>query len=438
MIPVPGGRLIALFGIPLIFYGASFWWAPLLPLANCCNMLLLVLAGWDLLITVPNLRYALKVEKPPLFSIGRNNPLRVKLTNLSRMNQVLRVRLGLPNWVVDHTPTDLLTINGLTEKLLTLTLRPTRRGSFRVDYAYLRVASRYKWFVCDQKYRIDLTIEVYPDIKLLNHYLKLTKNNRDYKLGINRTRWMGTGTELESLRDYQKDDDSKTIDWKASTRLNRPISKVFQMESNNQVMIAVDCGRLMTAEQHGLSTLDHAVNSVLILAHIAFNAGDTVGIVAFSDHIRGALTQLKGRDSIKKITHFLTRLQPELVESNYELVFDYLEQSQKKRSLCIILTDMIDDINYELFKTRIAGLSRKHLVLLILLQDSLLAAHAKRVDYHPDDLYAITASREMMLHRNQAIAKLKHYKVNVLDVLPQELTGPLVNKYLELKTKNRL
>jgi uncharacterized protein (DUF58 family) len=438
MIPIPSGRLIALFGIPLVCYGASFWWAFLLPPANFCNMLLLVMAGWDLLVTGSNLRYAIKVEKPPLFSIGRNNHLTVKLTNLTRVSHVLRVRLGLPSWVVDHTPADLLTVNGLTEKKLTFTLRPTRRGSFRVNYAYLRATSRYKWFFCDQKYRIDLTIEVCPDIKLLNHYLKLTKNNRDYKLGINRTRWMGTGTELESLRDYQKDDDSKTIDWKASTRLNRPISKVFQMESNSQVIIAVDCGRLMTAEQHGLNTLDHAVNSLLILTHIALNAGDTVGVVAFSDHISGELTQLKGRDSIKKITRFITRLQPELVESNYGLIFDYLEQSQKKRSLCIILTDMIDDINYELFKTRIARLSRKHLVLLFLMQDSLLAAHANRVAHQPDDLYAIAASREMLLQRNKAITRLKHYKVNVLDVLPQELTGPLVNKYLELKTKNRL
>jgi uncharacterized protein (DUF58 family) len=438
MIPVPRGRLIGLFGVPLLFYGAGFWYDPLFNVAHCLNLLLLVLAVGDVLATLVNLQYQVQVKHHQLFSIGRMNHLTVTLTNLSRTAQVLRLRLGLPSTFEDHTSSAWLRIGGMTEDQMTFTVRPTRRGSFPIDYLYLRAVSRYQLFFFDQKYRLHLEIAVYPDIRLLNHYLKLTKNNRDYKMGINKNRWMGSGTELESLREYQKDDDSKTIDWKASTRLNRPISKVFQMESNSQVTIVLDCGRLMTAEQKGLNTLDHAINSLLILAHIAFNAGDTISIVAFSDHILGELVGLKGRASLKKITQFITKLQPDFVESNYRLMFDYLERVQKKRALCIILTDMIDDINYELFKTRIAWLSRKHLVLLFLLQDSLLATHVNQAVQQPDDLYVKAAAREMLLHRNKAIAKLRHYRLNVLDVLPQELTGPLINKYLELKTKNRL
>ena len=218
----------------------------------------------------------------------------------------------------------------------------------------------------------------------------------------------------------------------------RPISKVFQMETNNQITIALDCGRLMTAEQNDLSTLDHAINSLLILSHIAFNAGDTINIVAFSDRIIDKTPQLKGRDSLKKITRFITKLNPEFVESNYSLMFNYLEQTQQKRALIIIITDMIDDINYELYKKRINWLSRKHFVLFILMQDSLLSQLANQETANVDDLYIKAAGREMLLQRNKAISKLKHYNINVLDVLPHELTGPLVNKYLELKSGNRL
>lgn len=174
------------------------------------------------------------------------------------------------------------------------------------------------------------------------------------------------------------------------------------------------------------------------LAHIAFNAGDTVNIVAFSDRIIAKTPPLKGRDSLKKISQFITRLKPEFVESNYSLVFNYLEQVQMKRALVIIITDMIDDINYELFKKRINWLSRKHLMLLVLMQDSLLSKHADEETRHEDDLYIKTAGREMLLQRNKAISKLKHYNINVLDVLPNELTGPLINKYLEIKARNRI
>lgn len=437
MIIIPKGRLITLFLIPLLFYVVSYANTALSFVGHWCNGLVLIIAAGDILFTLFNLKYTIAVEKTKPYSIGRINQLKIKLTNLSRLGQKIHFQLGLPPWIEDQTENKTLAIKGLTEETVMFSLRPTRRGSFIVESLYLRITSKGHFFYFDKKCRINTAIEVYPDIKQLNHYLKLTKNNRDYKLGINKTRWMGNGFELESLREYQKDDDSKFIDWKASTRLNRPISKVFQMETNNQITIALDCGRLMTAEHHGLNTLDHAVNSLLILAHIAFNAGDSLSIVAFSDRIIGEISQLKGRDSIKKVTPFLSKLKPEFVESNYSLLFNYLEQTQKKRALIILFTDMLDDINYNLFKKRINWLSRKHFVLLVLLRDNSLTKHAEE-DSNLDNLYLKTASREMFLNRNKAILKLTGYKFNVLDLLPHELTGPLINKYLEIKTKNRL
>ena len=396
MIPVPKGRLIILFFVPLMLYIASFTTIILFYPAFWCNILILAIALWDFLATLPNLKYNIAVEKVKPYSIGRTNKLEIKVTNLSQLRQKICFRLGLPCWIEDQTEAKGIEVKALAEELITFSLRPTRRGAFTINYLYLRIGSKYNFFYFDKKVKIYTAIAVYPDIKQLNHYLKLTKNNRDYKMGINKTRWMGTGAELESLREYQKDDDSKFIDWKASARLNRPISKVFQMETNNQITIALDCGRLMTAEQQGLNTLDHAVNSVLILSHIAFNAGDSISIVAFSDRIIGEISKLKGRDSIKKVTPFISKLQPEFVESNYALLFDYLEQTQKKRALIILLTDMLDDINYELFKKRINRLSGKHFVLLILLQDNLLSKHAEESSNNPDSLYVKAAGREML------------------------------------------
>lgn len=438
MIPVPRTPLIALFGIPLIIFIISFRYPWLFGVAMGCNALFLLMALFDILATLPGLKYEVVIESKKPFSIGRGNPLPVKLTNRSRNRQRLCLKLGLPKWIEDQTGSHEMVLEALAEEEFVFTLRPTRRGSFPVHWLYLRIGSKFGFFYVDRKQAIGLDIAVYPDIKQLSHYLKLSKNNRDYLMGINRNRWMGNGTELESLRDYQKDDDSKLLDWKASTRLNRPISKVFQLETNNQVTVALDCGRLMTAEQNGLSTLDHAVNSLLILAHIAFNAGDTVSVTAFSDRIIGKTPPLKGRDSLKKITQFVARLQPEFVESNYEQVFNYLERTQKKRAFIIVITDMIDDIHYELFKKKIHWLSRKHLVLFILMQDTLLSLAANQEAENTEALYVKAAGREMLLQRMRAISKLRHSNINVLDVLPHELTGPLVNKYLELKGRNKL
>ena len=438
MIPIPNGRLVSIFILPLLLFIAGFYRDSLFAVAIWCNCLILVVALFDIVITLYGLNYGIVFEKVKPFSIGRLNTINLNLINVTRKKFVTFVKLGLPHWIEDQTEAKAIKMGAMSQQCVIFLLRPTRRGSFEIKSLYLRICSKLGLFYFDKNENVNVSVDVYPDIKRLNHFLKLTRNNRDYKMGIDKTRWLGAGTELESLREYQKDDDSKFIDWKASTRLNRPISKMFQMETNNQVTIALDCGRLMTAEQYGLSTLDYAINSLLILSHIAFNAGDSLSVVAFSDRVIGEISQLKGRDSLKKITPFITKLEPEFVESNYLLLFDYLQQTQKKRSLVILITDMLDDINYELFKKRISWLSRRHFVLLILMQDNLLSLHANQKTTNLNDLYVKAASREMILQRNNAISKLRHYNVNVLDVLPQELTGPLINKYLELKMRNLL
>ncbi|MCP4136810.1 MAG: DUF58 domain-containing protein [bacterium] len=438
MIPIPQGRLLLVLIIPLGVMIAGMFSPEFLNIAIAIDLLVLCAVIFDFLFSRSLHPLKITPDQSRLFSIGRTNYFSVKVYNPSRLSQSFLCTLSFPDSFENKTKLASYTIEPGVERVITYTIRPTRRGAFVLEHLFFRINSRFRLFHLSRKEKIDAAIDVYPDIKSLNHFLKLTRKDRTYELGVNKNRWKGMGTDLESLRDYQSDDDSRHIDWKASTRLNKPLTKVFQMESNNHITLAVDCGRLMTAEQNGLNTLDHAVNSLLILSHIAFKAGDTISVIAFSDRIIGELYDVKGKASLNKITRFITGLQPEYVESNYSYIFRYLHKKVKRRSLIVFLTDMIDDINYSVFKTGITQLSRKHLVLFILLRDIILSNHANAEALSVDDAYTAAAAREMFLNRNNAISKLKLNKVNVLDVLPQQLTAKLINKYLELKSKNRL
>ena len=241
---------------------------------------------------------------------------------------------------------------------------------------------------------------------------------------------------MEYLREYHKDDDSKRIEWKVTTRINRPVTKVFQMESSNLITLVLDCGRLMTAEEGGLSALDYSINALLILAHIIVQMGDILSIVAFSDKIIGELPLGKGKNAIKRVSRFVTKLQPEFVESNYRLILSYLRTRFKKRSLIIFFSDMIDDINYTLFSKSIHFLNKKHVTLFILLRDTILMNNAEKSPDTIRDLYVSTSAREMFLRRKEAITKLRHSGIAVIDVLPTQVTPRLVDKYLEIKSRN--
>ncbi len=438
MIPVPTKRIMMVLLIPLIITVLGFQWSIFFMAAVILDILILGFACLDIFHSISKKKIDFTIDKEKIFSIGRKNNYPLIIKNISTTKIKLETKLGLPEFFEDQTEVKLITVGPGEQHKHFFTIRPSRRGSFPVQFVYYRMFTNFKWFHIHGRKKVNVLIDVYPDIKEINKYLAMTRKNREYEMGIHRNRWQGMGTELESLRDYRKDDDSKNIDWKASTRLNKPVVKVFQQETNNNIVLVLDCGRLMTAEQEGLNTLDHAVNSVLMLSHIAFKREDILSVIAFSDRIIGELPPLKGKASLKKISSFVTRLKPEYVESNYKLVFNYLQKRLKKRSLIIFLTDMIDDINYKIFQQSVSRLNKKHLSLFVLLKDVILVKNAEKAASSLDDAFVSTAARDMYLRRSQAVAKLKHHKIDVLDVLPQQLTGQLIDKYLEIKSKSRL
>jgi len=192
----------------------------------------------------------------------------------------------------------------------------------------------------------------------------------------------------------------------------------------------------MTAEQKGMNALDYAVNAALVLSYVAHKIGDSVTLFAFSDKIIGELPPVKGKNAMSKVLKFITKLQPDFVGSNYQLVFEHLKIRLRRRALIILFSDLIDDIDYRLFYKYLSVLNRKHIPLIILLRDILLMENADLVPGKIEDLYTSAAAADMVMRRAEAIKKFKQKKINLLDVLPQEVTPALINKYLELKSRN--
>ena len=194
----------------------------------------------------------------------------------------------------------------------------------------------------------------------------------------------------------------------------------------------------MTSEEKNLSSIDHAIQALLVLAHTAVSMGDRIRVVAFSDRIIGDFSPPRNGNPINKIISFITPIQPEFTESNYSLVFKHLQSSIKKRSLIIFVSDFIDDINYSLFKKHFIQLGKRNVVLFLLLRDSLLHEEAGSNAESVYGIFRTTAARSMYVNRVRVLFKLKQLGINVLDVLPGQVTDRLVDKYLQLKSDNRI
>ena len=195
---------------------------------------------------------------------------------------------------------------------------------------------------------------------------------------------------------------------------------------------------MMTNEAAGLSLLDHALNAMLMLSYVALRQGDSVGLVSFSDEIHSYIPPRGGMRQMNRLLHASFDRFPQLVESRYDLAFRYLASHCRKRSLVVLVTNLIDEVNAHQVQRYLAHLAGRHLPLGVLLRDRRLFEAVE--PEHPTEaqLWRAAAAAEILTWRHQVLTDLQSKGVLVLDVFPEQLTAPLVNRYLEIKARHLL
>jgi uncharacterized protein (DUF58 family) len=203
-------------------------------------------------------------------------------------------------------------------------------------------------------------------------------------------------------------------------------------------MFLMDCGRMMTNQAAGLSLLDHSLNAMLMLSFVALRQGDAVGLVCFSDQIHAHVPPRGGMAQMNRLLHAAFDRFPRLVESRYDEAFLYLDSRCRKRSLVILMTNVIDEVNAHQVQQYLTALAGRHLPLGVLLRDHRLFDAADTAYRTTSQLFRAAAAAEILTWRHQVLTDLEHQGVLALDVFPEDMTAPLVNRYLEIKARHLL
>lgn len=250
---------------------------------------------------------------------------------------------------------------------------------------------------------------------------------------LTRARLHGPGTEFESLSEFREGDDPRRIDWRATARMHHPIVRRFQIERHRDLMILLDCGRLMGAETEGGTKLDAAVDAGLMLGRVALHSGDRCGVGVFDDRVVGYLPPVAGAQAMQTLTECVYALQPQWRESDFSRMFATLQSRQPKRSVLVVLSDIVDGDTTRRYRASLATLARRHVVLFAALKTPLLEElQSAPVETLLDGSRKAVAFR-LLREREKALHSLKHGGVHVLDIEPKDLTVPLVNQFLELR-----
>lgn len=317
-------------------------------------------------------------------------------------------------------------------------LRAARRGAFRLSDCHVRLESDWRLWRRRIVYPLTSPLNVYPDMQQLRQYSLLARTDRLSLLGVRRARRIGQDHEFERLRDYTTDDNYKHIDWRATARRRKLIVRDYQSSQSQRIVLLLDCGRMMANHSRGLTLLDHALNSALMLSYVALRQGDAVGLIAFSDEVTRFVPPHSGPKQMNRLLYAVFDRFPRMVESRYDTAFRYLAAHCRRRALVVLLTNIIDDVNAKAVEGYLTHLVGRHLPLAVLPRDEQLFDAV--ADEHPgsEGIWTAAAAAGILSWRHRLIADLRRRSALVVDALPHEMTAPLINRYLEIKARHLL
>jgi uncharacterized protein (DUF58 family) len=432
---IPQRKLLVAVGI-----GAAM--IALATLAPAVWVLVIVYHGYLVVVTA---RDAARLPGRAGFKVIRDIP---RPFSLGAVQEVVIVvhhprAAGLRATVADHAPRLLHasprvvgeSFDGDGVMTISYDVQPPHRGAFRFGPVDIRCWRPSGWWVRQARVPLEETASVYPDIIAIKRFELLLRRGLRMMEGQRRARPPGASTAFAGLREYLPGDDIRRIGWKATARRDHPITVEMEAERGQQVIIALDCGRLMTAPAGVLTKLDNAVNAALLLAWVAQSQGDRVGMIAFSDRVTRYLAPRRGMRQVHIINELLYDVRAEYTEPDFATAFTYVALRVSRRSLVIVLTDVLDREASQDLVAHVLRLGRRHRVLVVAMSDpALLAARDAPLD-RSTRAYEWAAAEELLDARRQSFDAMQRGGVLSLDVPAGRLSPALVERYLEMKER---
>ncbi len=409
-------------------------------IAVLIDLILFVLAATDLVWVYLLTRKGISVARtiPRTCSLGIPFVSEIQIENRTPRALKGHVRDDLPDDFDSDPGFHHVALPTLGQVRFQRRLTPKRRGMFqlsRVDICLrspMRLWNRYLTLECQN------VVNVYPNLKQLSDYALLAKTDRLSLIGVRKKRKVGQDNEFERLREYTRDDNYRHIDWRSTARRGRLTVKQYQSEQSQRIVFLLDCGRMMVNERDGMSLLDHAFNSILMMAHVALAQGDAVGLLCFSDRIHSYIPPKSGKSQMNRLIHAGFDRFPNLVESRFDQAFLYLANHCKRRSMVVLATNVIDDVNADAVVDHLSNLRGPHLPVGVMMRDRNIFDAIEDQPLEGENVYKAAAAADVLLWRDQVLKDLRHRGVLVVDAFPDELSAPLVNQYLEIKAKHLL
>jgi uncharacterized protein (DUF58 family) len=375
---------------------------------------------------------------PARLALGRRDAFAYEITNHAASARIVAlVEAPAERLAIDIGEARAI-VPGRTRTTVSIPFVPRERGRTALRSYHARIRSALGIVELRRAFAVPVALRVTPDLSALDRSGDLVARTKLIESGLRRLRRRGTGGEFSSLREYGPDDNFRAIDWKASARRGRAMVATYEVERAQQIVVAIDAGRLMTPRLGDRRKLDYAVSAALAIAAIARLAADRVGVVAFAAQVIGRVVPGSGTQHSAQLTDLLSDVEPRFEESDYERAFLDLDRTLRRRSLVVLFTDLFDPVASSAVLGAAKLLVPRHLVLVVLMNDAAVTQALRRTPAGADDAYRAAVAATLADERARAIATLRDRGILVVDVPAAELTIALLDAYVDIKTRGLL
>ncbi len=412
-----------------VYFPAAGSLAGTLILSLCCTTGLVVIFDGLVLSRTPCLEIERRCSR--VLPVDRWTQVHLTIRHFCTRNTPLFLMDGLADGLISDQLPCQTQLNPRQSTQITYRLKALRRGAHSLQRVFYRIGSPWGLWLRQDTLELEDQLKVFPDFSAISAFKLLARAQQTNLLGIKKRRRRGEGADFAQLREYRPGDALRNIHWKATALRQQLISKEYQDAKDQRLIILLDTGQRMRAQEDTLSHFDAALNAAILLGFIALHQGDHFALQTFGPAERWVPLQ-KGADKFHGILNGIYDLDAQPVAADFFRAAELISQRHLKRSLVLILTNLRSEDHQELIQA-VQPMSKKHLVLIADLQESALKQAASKPVANLDDALLYTALQQFERERDSSINALKSSGIMVTSVIPTHLAATLANYYLSVK-----
>jgi len=373
------------------------------------------------------------------FAVGAETEVRIEIANYTPRDISLIIKDEYPPQLkLSGVREARIDVDAQTSASLAYNLTPPKRGQFSFGEIAVRYLSRWRLVWRQSRAGQPIMVKVYPNMRRAREAELRALGARSFVAARRKSQWRGEGRDFESMRDYVRGDEMRHISWTATARRGKLVTRQYQMERDQTILIALDAGRLMTARIENETKLDSAVHAALALMSAAARAGDNAGLLVFGRRIKAFLPPKRGAEHLDAALEALHAIEPEMIEPSYSRAFEFVSANSHRRSLVVVLTDLVDEEGSSELLSSLKILRPRHLPLVVTIADRDLKAVVREPPANDTELFTQSVAEEIMHQRETALRLVESQGGLALDVTAAVLAPKLLETYLRIKERGLL